>query len=67
MIGNIPEDFYRGDNHPVVQNVGELKKQLEKLPNDLLIQCGCEDGAAIIVYNVTSGNPVLEFTEVEEN
>ena len=78
LSGNegIPVEFYNeekaGKLHPKVQTVGELKEQLNRLPDDLPLgyrpsvgDCHNDDYAPIscIVFNVSGDNPFFELTE----
>lgn len=63
----IPEEFYRGDNMPVVHNVGELKEQLSRLPDDLPLEAGFGDAVALVVFNINTTDCVhLQFGEACE-
>ena len=62
----IPEKYCkRNINKPRAYTVKELRKLLKQLPNNLPIEQGFEGGVMLIVYNVSRGNPHLEFIEVE--
>lgn len=71
---DIPQKFYKDKSAGcpvVVSNVGQLKKALEELPDDLPLNQGYteEGGAIITVYNMTKGfaeSPHLEFCESED-
>ena len=75
----IPVEFYNeekaGKPHPKVQTVGELKEQLNRLPDDLPLgyrpnigECDNDDYAPIscIVFNVSGDNPFFELTEEQD-
>lgn len=68
---DIPRKFYRTDDlsYPVlVSTVGELRKVLEELPDDLKVAQGLSDeGAEVVVYNVNVdwADPHLEIREPE--
>lgn len=66
MKDKIPACFYKSGNHPTVGTVGELKKQLARLPDDLRIQTGFSERAQLVVYNVDT-SPQLEITDVDED
>ncbi len=70
---DVPKKFYNenGEGYPVIVNtVGELKKALNELPDDIIINQGYSDdgGCQITVFNMNpkfSSNPHLEFQENE--
>lgn len=66
MKTSIPEEFYKGDKHPVVRTVAQLKKQLSRLPDDLPIDHGF-GVPEMVVFNMSSARPHLEFREHEED
>jgi hypothetical protein len=47
----IPKKFYHGDNQPVAETVGQLKKLLAELPDHLPIKAGFSNEAQVVVYN----------------
>ena len=51
---------------PPCYTVGELAAELAKLPQELEIKLGFEDGVKPVVYNVKYGNRHLSFEENEE-
>ena len=61
----IHDDFCKAGNHVVCQTVGELIAELHRLPKDLPVKAGFEHGVELVVYNVTQGEPHLEFEEPE--
>jgi hypothetical protein len=69
MSKDIPEEFYKvGDKHPVVYRVGDLIKQLEKLPKTLSLEKGVGDGMELVVYNMQFGPyPRLVLRNVEKS
>lgn len=61
----IPEEFYKEDQ-PRVETVGELIKELERLPSDLLLSGWPERSThEVAVYNVTMNNPHVSINEVD--
>lgn len=51
-IDEIPKKFYRGEKKkPVAKNVGQLKKLLEELPDDLPLT----EKYQLTVFNIHSG------------
>ena len=66
---DLPEKFYRkadGTGYPVLAyTVGELKKVLEELPDDIPIQQGFEEGVHVVVYNALHEDIHLEFEEID--
>ncbi len=63
----VPEEFYRGDDHPYAETVEELIYLLQKLPGDLPIKQGFNNGCTLIVFNVSEEDAHLEVMEVEED
>jgi hypothetical protein len=62
----VPEKFYKGDiDKPQAQNVGDLKKLLDELPNHLKIEQGFDKGVTLVVFNIRKNNPHLSFQENE--
>jgi hypothetical protein len=65
MKDKIPAEFLdvKGDHIPQAQTVGDLIKQLERLPKDLPL-CGSDEGHVheLVVYN--SPNLFLKINEV---
>lgn len=60
----IPKEYYKDDHEPViVETVGELKKALEILPDDLPMETGFSSESRLVVYNIPSGSPHLEIEE----
>ena len=72
MAGNknkIPKCFYSSSKErPEAYTVGDLKEVLRRLPDNLRISCGFNQGVRIAVYNVNceNKNPALEFEECDE-
>jgi hypothetical protein len=62
----VPEKFYKGDiDKPQAQNVGDLKKLLDELPDHLNIEQGFDKGVTLVVFNIRNRNPHLSFQENE--
>ena len=67
----IPTEFYNTDkanveHAPRAENVGELIKQLERLPKELPLSGWPESHThEVVVYNVSSHNPHLTIEEVD--
>ena len=61
----IPEEFYKDDTQPVVRTVGELIKQLQRLPKSLPIETGFGDAAKLTVFN--HGEPDMHLSIDEED
>lgn len=76
MKYGIPEKYYKGDaeeRHPHAHTVGELKKLLDELPDDLTIETTFNEGVALVVFNIDEegANPAanprhLQFQDTEE-
>ena len=47
--------FYRGDKKPKASNVGQLIKQLQRLPKSLSLKC-FNKGIQLTVYNIREAN-----------
>lgn len=68
---SIPVEFYNLEkakvgNFPRVENVGDLIKQLERLPNELPISGWPELYThEVVVYNVGDDNPHVIIEEVD--
>lgn len=65
---DIPVEFYNekkaGKKRPVVKTVGELRSQLERLPDDLpLDMFGC-DAKEVVVYN--HGEPNRQCVSIHD-
>ena len=73
---NIPLEFYNeeesGKKHPEVETVGDLIKQLERLPKDLPLSYELARDIAnesettplsCVVYNVSMGKPFFELSD----
>ena len=58
----IPTKFYKGDNQPTAQNVGELKAALAELPDDLPVKSGYGK-ACLIVFNYGTNDQHLKISE----
>jgi len=68
MAKKIGKEFYHGDKtRPVALTVGDLKKILDKLPDNLRIRHGFGHGIEIIVYNHNSDSEHLGFEEIYED
>jgi hypothetical protein len=65
-LEEIPKMFYRGDDHPEAQTVGELKMHLNDLPDDLPIHNGFNDGVMLIVFNHGKSDMHLGLEEIDE-
>jgi hypothetical protein len=63
----IPKRYYKAGNHPLAGTVGELKKLLNDLPNDLPIECGFSSCAQLVVYNHGQSDMHLELIEPDED
>ena len=61
MKHGIKKKFYKGE-HPVALNVGELKKIIKELPDDLAIKTTWADGVALVVFNIDEdgSNPCMD-------
>lgn len=59
----IPDKFYKGENQPIVETVGELKKALTELPDDLPIKSTWTDGFKLVVFNHGQDSEHLSFEE----
>lgn len=67
MKDNIPTKFYKGEDRPVANTVGELIEILKELPAELPVDQGFNNkGTVVVVFNVDS-DPFVEFLEVEDN
>lgn len=64
----IPEKFYKGSlKKPTAKTVGDLKRQLDKLPNTLNIEQGFGKGVGLVVYNINQHDIHLGFTDVSNS
>ena len=70
---DIPTEFYNTEkakklHPPRAENVGELIKQLERLPKELPLS-GWPDAHTheIVVYNVSAHNPHVTIEEVDHD
>ena len=68
----IPVEFYnlkkaKKPHHPIATNVGELIKQLQRLPHALPVESDWGGGVELTVYNVNTdfGHTHLQFCEIE--
>lgn len=59
----IPQKFWKGENQPIAENVGELKKILSELPDELPIERGFGGAPKVVVYNHGYETEHLEFEE----
>ncbi len=63
----IPEEFYKsGKTRPVAITVETLIQYLSKLPKDLVIEQGFNEGVQLVVYNVSLGRARLSLEEDEQ-
>lgn len=62
----IPKRYYKAGNHPKAETVGELKKLLAELPDDLPVHHTWGAGPELIVYNHGRPDMHLEFTEPDD-
>ena len=63
----IPEKYYMAGKHPTAQNVGQLKKLLDELPDSLRITDNWDQAPMVVVYNHGQDDMHLEFTESDES
>jgi hypothetical protein len=62
----IHKDFYQNTGSPVLcDTVGEVIEHLSRLPKDLNVEQGFGDAVRIVVYNIDSENPHVEFDEID--
>jgi hypothetical protein len=65
----IPTEFYNEDEAgipvPRASNVGELIRQLQRLPDDLPLSGWGYLSHEIVVYNITMPNPHVSIEEVD--
>ena len=63
----IAEKFYKdgAKPKPIAYDVGELKKLLSELPDDLPIELSFGEGVELVVYN--HGHPSMHLSFVENN
>ena len=59
---DIPKEFTRGKARPV-KTVAGLIRQLKRLLPKLRIQQEDEEGARVVVYNVSTGDPFLRLDD----
>lgn len=59
----IPRKFYHGDKQPRVETVGQLKKCLAELPDDLPLKAGFAREAAVTVFNYGQADVHVEISE----
>ena len=53
-LGDIEKGFYNNNyKRKTANNVGQLIKQLQKLPESLPISQGADEGCELIVYNIS--------------
>jgi len=64
ISNQIPEKFFRGPGRPMARNVWDLRKLLEQLPDDLLINPD-EGGGKLVVFNAST-TPVLSIRAASE-
>lgn len=63
----IPEKFYLDKlEQPIASTVGELKKALSELPDDLRVTSGWDKPVVLAVWNHGTHDEHLEFGEPEE-
>jgi len=68
MKAKIPKKFYQGSlKKPTAKTVGDLKKQLDKLPNTLNIEQGFGKGVELVVYNINQQDTHLEFQDLSDS
>lgn len=63
----IPSKFYRGDNAPKAETVGELIKVLQELPADLQVKAGFSFRCEVAVYNHGMDTEHVKIQEPEED
>jgi hypothetical protein len=62
----IPEKFYKADKHPRAESVGQLKKLLAQLPDDLPVSDGWRNAPAVVVFNHGQPDMHLQLCEADE-
>ncbi len=60
----IPKKFYIAGNHPRAFTIGELKKLLSELPDDLPLRAGFANGAELVVFNHGDYSQHLQLQEI---
>lgn len=65
-MSTIPKKFYHGDSQPCARTVGQLKKILAELPNDLPPEAGFGAAVQAVVYNHGKDDMHLELQEFED-
>jgi hypothetical protein len=65
----IPEEFTSDDQsmYPKVYTVGELKAQLNRLPEDLPLESWCSEGMVLVVYDQGTYGKYLSFEDIEDH
>ena len=63
----IPTKFYKGDDKPVANTVGELIEILKELPAELPVDQGFNNGGTVVVVFNVDSEPFVEFLEVEQD
>lgn len=53
QLNQIPEAYFKGDEHPIARTVGDLKKLLNDLPDELRIEASFGDNVCLVVYNTS--------------
>jgi hypothetical protein len=56
----IPDHFWRGNTSPKAHTVGQLRRLLSELPDDLSVQCELEGYVTVTVVNVGDDDLDLE-------
>ena len=64
----IPSEFYSSaEESPYAETVGELIAQLERLPRDLPVKHGFDEGCRLTVYNINQGDAHLEIVDADDD
>lgn len=63
---NIPEKFFKAGKHPRAQNVGQLKKLLAELPDDLPVCDGWGGSPEVVVFNIRQDDRHLQLVDAHE-